>query len=108
MRLGEDPWSGAGENFRLSSRLVQPLRSQRIFTLAYVRSDHAPRGRRSRKSALDLGINGAHAAEWNIFLNILVSNYIHLISEPDRLIWTKNTKTRQYTVKHGYAVAIKE
>ena len=89
MRLGEYPWSGAGEKFRLSSQLVQPLRSQRIFTLVDARSNHALRGRRSWKSSLDLGIIGAHDAEWNIFLNILISNYIHLISEPDRLIWTK-------------------
>ena len=69
------------------------------FTLADARLNHAPRGRRSWKSALNIGITGAHATEWNRFLNTLVSNYIHLSSEPDRLIWTKNTKTRQYTTK---------
>ena len=56
------------------------LRSQRIFTLEDARSNHAPRGRRSWKSDLDLGIIGAHVAEWNRILNILVSNYIHLSS----------------------------
>ena len=71
-----------------------------------MRSDYASRGRRSWKSAQDLGLTGAHAIEWNIYLNLLISNYVHLSSKLDKLIWTKNTKTGQYTTKHGYEVVI--
>ena len=66
----------ASSNFKVTKNIY----------LSRCKINHAPRARRSWKSSLDLGITGVHAAEWNIFLNILVSNYIHLSSEPDRLI----------------------
>ena len=108
MRVGEYPWVGAGEIFRLSPQLVHLLRSQRIFSLADTCLDQTLRGRRRWKTAQELGLTGEHAAEWNRFLNLLVTIFFHLGSELDRIIWTKNPKSGQYSAKLGYEVAIKE
>ena len=44
VRVGEDPWMGLGENFKLSPRLIQILRSTRIFTVADACRDPIIRG----------------------------------------------------------------
>ena len=48
------------------------------------------------------------AEEWNKYINLLVTNFIHLGTDPDKLVWTKNPKTGQYTTKLGYQVSIEE
>ena len=48
------------------------------------------------------------AEEWNKYINLLVTNFIHLGTDPDKLVWTKNPKTGQYTTKLGYQVSIED
>ena len=55
-----------------------------------------------------MGIVGEHAEEWNRFLNLLVTNHVHLGSSPDKLVWTKNPKTRQFTARLGYQATMEE
>ena len=108
VRVGEDPWTGAGENFKLSTPLVQHLRSSRIVTLADACRDPRIRGRSQWKNGQDLGIVGELAEEWSRFFNLLVTSHIHLGSSPNKLVWTKNPNTKQSTAKLGYQAAMIE
>ena len=51
VRVGEDPWAGSGENYRLSPCLLHLLRTQRVYTLANACAGLAIRGKRMWKSA---------------------------------------------------------
>jgi hypothetical protein len=54
---GEDPWLGAGNNYRLSDPLIQFLRNQNIFHLHDVHlGDPQPRGHVGWRDAASLGL----------------------------------------------------
>ena len=108
VKVGEDPWMGAGENFKLSPILIQILRSTRIFTIVDACKDSSIRGRNQWKNTQDIGQRGSHAEEWKKYLNMLVSNHIHLRNQPKKLIWMKNSNIGQYTTKLGYQAISEE
>ena len=63
VKVGEDPWMGAGENFKLSPSLIQILRSTRIITIADACKESRIGGRNQWKNAQDIGLRRSHAEE---------------------------------------------
>lgn len=61
------------------------------------------RGRLGWKNSEEIGLIGPLAKECQSYVDILVTNFIHLAdNEEDSLCWSRNVATRDYTVKLGY------
>ena len=57
MHIGQDPWEGSGEDYRLLDQLISQLTTKRIRTLAEEKSHHPQtRGRTGWKTSQDLGL----------------------------------------------------
>ena len=102
VRVGEDPWLGSGESFKLSKGLVLKLRSLGIFTLNQAFSLSLQR-ETLWKNSEDLGLEEGLREEWNDFVSLLKSCFIHLEEEEkDNLFWTKNPVNGDFMAKLGY------
>ena len=93
VRIGEYPWAGAKENYKLPNSVIIKLREQRCSKLADVQSEHPyPLGRTNWKSARELGMEGDVAESWNSYVHLWEINFVNLDEEEqDKLIWTRNS-----------------
>ena len=73
VRVGEDPWSGSGESFKLSEGLVLKLRSLGIFTLNQACSLSLQR-ETLWKNSEDLGLEEGLKEEWEEYVSLLKSS----------------------------------
>ena len=56
--------------------------------------------------AQELGIEENEATEWSRYINQLGNNFILLIEDKDKLIWTWNRKDGKLSPKLGYEAAV--
>ena len=104
VRVEEDLWSRAGERFKLSEGLVLKLRSLGIFTLNQACSLSLQR-ETLWKSSKDLGLEEGQKEEWEEYVSLLKSSFIHLEEEKDdKLVQTKNPVNGDFTAKQGYKI----
>ena len=69
LRLGEDPWEGAGEDYKLSESVLTQLKAQRIHKLVDVQAQHPQqKGRAGWKDAQELRLGGEDAEEWSKYV----------------------------------------
>ena len=104
VHIGLDPWAGAGVNYKLSENLRSFLAEKRIYTIvdAAVAMPQTL-GSIGWRNANLLEMPQPIIAEWNSFISLLVSNFIHLNMDiDDKLVWSKNVKNGIYTAKLGY------
>ena len=101
IRVGEDPWSGAGERFKLSEGLILKLRSSGISTLHQVCLMYVQRETIWKTSEV-LGLEEGLKEEWKEYVSLLKSSFIHLEEEKeDKLVWTKNPVNGNFSAKLG-------
>jgi hypothetical protein len=104
VRLGEDPWLGAGDNFRLSEPLVQFLKNLNLFHLHDIHlGDPQLRGSLGWRDSVSLGLPQEFHVEWDSYISRLCENFILLDDESsDTLCWSYNQKEGSFTTKLGY------
>jgi hypothetical protein len=79
VRIGQDPWMGADEEFQISNILIRNLHEADIFSLADGKSQ-PPQvfNRLGWKLENELGLEGDEVAEWHRYFGKLCSNFIRL------------------------------
>ena len=108
VRIGEDPWAGAGEDYKLPPAIIDKLKEQRCFKLADA-SVNLQYPHQRWKTAEELGLSGDERESWGSYVHLLETNFINLNEEDqDKLIWTRNSTNGEYTAKTGYEIAITE
>lgn len=102
--LGEDPWLGASNNYKLSDPLIKFLWNQNILHLHDVQvGDPQPRGRVGWQDVASLGLPLDLQEEWDSFITWLCENYVILDEKTkDSLCWSLNQKDGSFTAKLGY------
>ena len=104
VRVGEDPWVGEGEIYKLSFSIIDKLRSLGISNLS---QDCSLTLQRETwwKNYEDLGLEEGLKEELNKFVSLLQSLFIHLEEDAkDKLVWTKNPTTGYFTTKLGHKI----
>ena len=102
VRLGEDTWVGAGESYKLSWALIEKHGSFGISNLNQA-CTHTLQRETLWKKAKDLGLEEGLKKQWNDYVSLLQSCFIHLEEDvKDKLAWTKNPTTRDFTAKLCY------
>ena len=105
-RIGQDPWVGSRDNYRLPANLISTLKEKGIKVLADA-SMYIDRNQRGAewKMAQELNLSAEDTPIWNSYIKVLRENFIHLGNEEDSLKWTWNTKTGKFSTKMGYDAA---
>ena len=86
VRVGEDPWVGVGERYKLSYALIEELRGLGILNLSQACSLTLQR-ETQWKNYEDLGLEEGFKEEWNEFVSLLESYVIYLEEEAkDKLV----------------------
>ena len=99
IKVGEDPWSGARERYKLLEGLVSKLRSFGIYNLNQACSTTLQR-ETLWKNSEQLGLEEGHKEEWEEYVSILKSKFIYLEeAREDKLVWTKNPVNGDFTTK---------
>ena len=108
VRLGEDPWVGAGKNYKLTFSVINKLREKRCFNLVDGQAAHHILLQRTIwKSSREMRMEGDDVKIWNNFVHMLEINFVNLDEEEhDRLIWTRNSTNGDYTTHKGYEMTI--
>ena len=108
VRIGEDPWAAAGEDYKLPITIINKLREHRCFKLANAKVEpHPPQQRTKWKIAKEMGMEGNEVESQNNFVNLLEINFINFDEEDhDKLIWIRNSTNGDYTAKKGYEMEI--
>lgn len=103
MRVGEDPWLGARNNYKHLGPLLQFLKSRNIIHLQDIQlGDPRPRGWAGWKDATVHGIPVDLHEEWDS-ISQLCKKFITLEEESDdSLCWSLNPKDGSFKVKLGY------
>lgn len=103
IKLGEDPWLGAGNKYKLPPPLVQALRECGLFLLSnpYTGSPQL-RGHPGWKSTTSLDLPLDHKLEWETYIDQLCKNYVRLDESEGSPCWTKNPRDGSFTSKLGY------
>ena len=97
IKVGDDPWSGLGERYKH----LKP-RSLGIYNLNQFCSTSLQR-ETLWKSSKQLGLEEGPREEWEEYVTMLKSNFIHLEeTREDKLVWTKNPVNGDFTTKLGY------
>ena len=110
MRISLDPWASARVNYKLSENLRSFLAKKCIYTIADT-AVAVPQtlGSIRWRSANILEMPHPIVYEWNSFISLLVSNFIHLNMDiDDKMVWSKNVKNGIYTTKLGYKAMMEE
>ena len=108
IRVGEDPWSGVGERYKLSEGLVSKLRSLGVYNLNQACSTTLQR-ETLWKNSEQLGLEEGHKEEWEEYVSMLKSNFIYLEeAREDKLVWKKNPVNGDFTAKLGYKIWAEE
>ena len=102
VRIGEDPMVGAGERYKLLGSLIVKLRSSGISNPSEACS-HRLQKETLWKNFEDLGLDEGLKEEWNEFVSLLQSCFIHLEDDAkDNLVCTKNPASGDFTTKLSY------
>ena len=106
IRIGQDPWIGSGDKFKLPATLISHLKEKGISSLEDA-SSYTDRNQRGIvwKSVQELELAENDASVWNSYINQLKANFIHLNEEKDKLKWTWNTRDGKFSTKMGYEAA---
>ena len=82
VKIGEDPWAGAGEDYKFPTTVVNKLRERRCFKLADAKVEsHPPQQRTKWKTIEEMGLEGNEVESWNNFVNLMEINFINLNEE---------------------------
>ena len=102
IRVGEDPWLGVGERYKILEGIVLKLIRLGIYNLNQACSTSMQR-ETLWKSSKQLGLEEGPREEWEEYVTMLKSNFIHLEeTREDKLVWTKNPVNGDFTAKLGY------
>ena len=102
LRVVEYPWSGLGKIFKLLESLILKLRSSGISTLNKACLISFQRETIWKNSKV-LGLEEGLKEEWEEYVSLLKSCFIHLEEEKeDKLVWTKNIVNGDFSTKLGY------
>ena len=103
IRIGLEPWAGAGEDYRLPQLVLNKLGEQRCHKLTNAQvqiPDYT--GRTRWKEASDFQLEGEDVEYWQYYIKLLETNCLFLEDgTKDKLIWTRNDEDEEFTTKKG-------
>jgi hypothetical protein len=103
-RLGEDPWVGSGENFRLTKNMIGAFIEWGYFFLSQVEyHDNSSIFREEWLIAKNLGFDGDERMIWETYQTTLKYRHVRIKEFDDELVWSKNLVRGQYSPKLGYS-----
>ena len=106
IHIGQDPWVGSGDTFKLTDHLITQLVDRGVRLLADASSRTEDHRGTIWKTAQELGLEENEAAKWRRYINQLGNNFILLTEDRDKLIWTWNMKERKFSAKLGYETTV--
>ena len=101
IRIGLDPWVGAGEDYRLPQTVLNKLGEQRCYKLADAKVQIPNYTSRTRwKEANEFQLEGEEAECWQDYIKLLETNCVCLEEDTkDKIIWTRNAEDGEFTTK---------